>query len=216
MIGLGTILVVLMGVFLWLWFGPYQSNRVNRGRVDMETEQDLEAKVLSIDEKVPFDSTYTIEYQPTKPLFGNGTSEEPYIVADLQDSLWQQYQPQNLVVKANLQNHSVLMSFDASEITPNLDSWLVGYWFEPFNPVEKFNIQNLTEAEMVRWQSIKVPEINNRNRQPISVEITELDSEWTTIYLFLYVRLRTDMNGYVDLIYGNSDNPTTPIKVTLK
>lgn len=145
------------------------------------------------------------DYQPINTIYGDGSNTAPYQVTDNNDPMWQKFKPNNLQSEYDEQTQtlSIFWEDDSQPIIPYM--YLAGYWYEDFDPAEKFNIEQLEPQDMVQW-SQNVPE-NNQNTDVrfLSLNLNSFSRLSDKAYYYLYVRTKIN-NTYVDFIYGSGNN----------
>ena len=149
------------------------------------------------------ESVATSGYKPTNFIYGDGSENSPFQIQDKNDPLWQKFEPQDFQNKYDPETEQLIISWtdENEKITPYM--FLAGYWFEDFNPSEKFNIENLTEDQMIEWTQ-NVPDIENSqttDRQLLQLNLEHFSLFSNKAYYYLYIR--TNINEtYTDFIYG--------------
>lgn len=176
--------------------------------------QEVQSKATPVPEIKEYQyAASTLQQQKNDPVeeiavYGDGQREAPYVIADPGHVLWQQYQHQNLDIDYDYEQQLITVSWDNPEaqgIEPVPYTWLIGYWYEPFDIHEKFHIEKLTSEEMIEWAQLDVGEIEG-NPERLSLSFpTESLIPFGQVYFTMYVRIEEARGELVDLVYSPSE-----------
>lgn len=237
---LGVALAAVMG---WLWYLLWGKNNqtMNRGEQPVvnqiqEPDDGLEQTVkLRLGSRIPeevvpklqiIDSgeliplateEQVLDYAPLNPVSGYGEYQYPFGVTDPDDPLYVKYQPKDITFEYDPENFRIIMKWQDPDTKPMPYMWAVGYWHQPFDPLEKTDL-NLPEGEDIYWEIIdrnhpqfykaeKIIHLRTNIHEDPDKNVNEL-----FISIFAKVKLRDDL--YVDYLYGEA-NSIKPININV-
>lgn len=199
----------------------YDSNKLNsNGTLTITPQVSDSNSVSNVDMVALGDKNQSVpslaNYQPQNTIDGDGAKNNPYQVADSKDSVWENFQPQNLTYKLDSTTNKLIVAWkdNQKDISPYM--WLVGYWYERFNASEKFNIQNLTSEQMVMWnQAVNSDLKNNPSQKQLLMNIEDFNLFSDKVYFYIYIRTNIG-NKYIDYLYGQDITNNIPYTYNLK